>query len=200
MELYTNPASPFCRKVDVVLHETGQRDAVTDIPAVGHPTDSSKMPTGVNPAAKIPVHVRDDAPALFDSRVICRCLDARGNARLYPENNWDVLTLEALGDAICDAAILIVYESRSRPEDARHAPWVEGQWAKIARSLDVLEARYLSLLRAPLNIGQISVACALSYLDLRLDDRAWRTGHADLADWHAGFADRSSMQATVPRL
>lgn len=200
MELYTNPASPFCRKVDVVLRETGQREAVTDIPAVGHPTDSSKMPTDVNPIGKIPVLLRPDGPALFDSRVICRFLDNLGGGRLYPDGNWDVLTLEALGDGICDAAVLMVYEGRTRPETARHEPWVEGQWAKIARSLDVLEERYMSLLKAPLNIGQISVACALSYLDLRLDDRGWRTGHPALAGWHEAFAQRPSMQETVPKL
>ena len=67
MELYTNPASPYCRKVDVVLRETGQRDAVTDIVVAGHPTDPGTLPTGVNPMGKIPVLVRDDGPALFDS-------------------------------------------------------------------------------------------------------------------------------------
>ena len=200
MQLYTNPASPFCRKVDVLLRETGQRDDVTDVPAVGHPTDSTNMPTGVNPMGKIPVLVRPEGPALFDSRVICRFLDDRAGARLYPENGWDVLTLEAIGDGICDAAVLMVYESRSRPESARHEPWVEGQWAKIARALDTLEERWMGLLEGPLTIGQISVGCALSYLDLRAGDRNWRAGHDKLAAWHARFSERASMQATVPRL
>ena len=200
MELYTNPASPFCRKVDVVLRETGQRGDVTDVAAVGHPTDSANMPTALNPMGKIPVLVRSDGPALFDSRVICRFLNDRAAAGLYPAAGWDALTLEAIGDGICDAAILMVYETRSRPEDARHAPWVEGQWAKIARALDALEERWIGLLQAPLNIGQISVACALSYLDLRLDDRGWRDGHSILADWHATFAERPAMQETVPNV
>ena len=200
MQLYTNPASPFCRKVDVVLRETGQRDDVTDIAAVGHPTDSANMPTSLNPMGKIPVLVRPEGPAIFDSRVICRFLDSRAGARLYPEGNWDVLTLEALGDGICDAAILMVYESRSRPEEARHAPWVEGQWAKIARALDALETQWIAMLEGPLTIGQIAVGCALSSLDLRLEDRGWREGHAALADWHARFSKRSAMQDTVPKL
>ena len=200
MQLYTNPASPFCRKVDVVLRETGQRDEVTDIAAIGHPTDSKNMPTGVNPVGKIPVLVRPEGPALFDSRVICRYLDSRVGARFYPEGNFDVLTLEALGDGICDAAILMVYEARSRPEEARHAPWVEGQWAKIARALDALDTQWMAVLEGPLTIGQVSVACALSYLDLRLDDRNWREGHASLADWHARFSERPAMQDTVPNV
>lgn len=200
MELYTNPASPFCRKVDVVLRETGQRGEVTDISAIGHPTDSAGMPTDVNPMGKIPVLVRPDGPALYDSRVICRFLSERAGARFYPEDGWDILTLEALGDGICDAAILMVYEARSRPEEARHAPWVEGQWAKIARALDALDAQWMAVLKGPLSIGHISVACALSYLDLRLAARDWRAGHADLAEWHAAFCERPAMQDTVPQV
>lgn len=200
MELHTNPASPFCRKIDVILRETGQRDEVTDVAAMGHPTDSAGMPTGVNPMGKIPVLVRPDGPALFDSRVIGRYLNDRAGAGLLPEGAWDVLTLEAIGDGICDAAVLMVYEVRSRPEDKRHGHWVEGQWDKIARALAVLEAQWMSRLQGPLNIGQIAVACALSYLDLRHADRTWRNAHAELAAWHAAFAERPSMQATVPHL
>ncbi len=200
MELHTNPASPFCRKVDVVLHETGQRDQVTDIAAIGHPTDSSGMPVSINPMGKIPVLVRNDGPALFDSRVICRFLNDRAGAALYPENGWDILTLEAIGDGICDAAVLMVYEARSRPEEKRHEAWVEGQWSKIARALELLEAQWMAQLKGPLNIGQIAVACALSYLDLRHGDRNWQTEHAELANWHATFSDRPSMQATAPNL
>ncbi len=200
MDLYTNPASPFCRKVDVVLHETGQIGDVTHIASVGHPTDSAKMPTAINPMGKIPVLISETGPALFDSRVICRYLNDRADADLYPKGDWDVLVLEAIGDGICDAAILMVYEGRSRPEDKRHTPWVEGQWAKIARALDALDSDWTEALNSPLNIGQIAVACALSYLDLRLGDRNWRGGHANLADWHASFCERPSMQATVPNV
>ncbi|MEM9426233.1 MAG: glutathione S-transferase family protein [Pseudomonadota bacterium] len=198
MELYTNPASPFCRKVHVLLLETGQQGDVTEIAAVGHPTDTGTMPKDVNPIGKIPVLVRDDGPALFDSRVICRFLDARAGGRLYPDGGWDILTLESIGDGICDAAVLMVYEGRSRPDAARYAPWVEGQWSKVTRSLDALEARWMSLLQAPLNIGQIAVACALAYLDFRHEDRDWRKDHPELAAWHSGFAERPSMQKTAP--
>jgi len=199
MQLYTNSASAYCRKVDVVLRETGQRDDVTDLPVAGHPTDPATMPTGVNPMGKIPVLIRDEGPAIYDSRVICRFLNDRAKAGLYPATQlWDVLTLEATGDGICDAAILMIYEGRSRPETAFHAPWVEGQWAKIARALDVLEDRWIPLLSSPLNIGQIAVGCALGYLDFRHADRNWRGGHEALANWFDTFAKHPSMQATKP--
>lgn len=199
MQLYTNPASPFCRKVEIVLLETGQRDDVTDVAAAGHPTNPATMPTNVNPMGKIPVLVRDDGPAIYDSRVICRFLNDRAGAALYPETRlWDVLTLEATGDGIADAAVLMVYEKRSRPEDMVYAPWVEGQWDKVARALDVLQDRWQSLLEGPLNMGQISVGAALGYLDFRHPDRDWRDGRKTLAGWYATFAERPSMQATMP--
>lgn len=201
LTLYDNPASPFCRKVMILLHESGQLDDVTLTYAVGHPTATdSQMPFAQNPLGKIPCLGRDDGPALYDSRVICRFLDARGKAGLYPQAQlWDVLTLEATADGIMDASVLMVYEGRSRPEDMRYAPWVEGQWAKIARALDAIETRWMGHLSGPLHMGQIAVACALGYLDFRHADRDWRKGHDALAAWYKGFSARDSMEATAPK-
>jgi glutathione S-transferase len=200
MKLYHNRTSPFVRKVMIVLLESGQADAVTLIPSTGTPIDPASLPVTQNPLGKVPALERDDGPTLYDSRVICRYLDDRGNAGLYPQPPalWDSLTLEATADGMMEAAILMVYESRIRPEDKRLPDWVEAQWAKIDRSLDVLNARWLSHLKGRLDIGQIAVACALSYLDLRHEGRNWRRGRDGLADWHAGFAGRDSMVATRP--
>jgi glutathione S-transferase len=134
------------------------------------------------------------------SHQLRRFLDDRAGGRLYPPapRLWETLTLEATGDGILDAAILMVYEWRVRPEDKRHEPWVEGQWAKVARALDTIEARWMSHLNGPLDIGQIAVGCALGYLDFRHDARGWRNGRPALAAWEKAFAARPSMAATVP--
>lgn len=200
MELHTNYASPFCRKIDVILRETGLHDRARDVTAVGHPTDSSNMPLGANPLGKIPVLIRNDGPAIYDSRVISRFLDSMAGAGLYPESRlWDVLTLEATGDGIAEAAVLMVYETRSRPEENRYVPWVEGQWAKIDRALDMLGERWMGLLSGPLNAGQISIGCALGYLDFRHGARNWRLGRNALAGWYSEFSQRTAMQETIPR-
>ena len=48
-----------------------------------------------NPLGKIPALIRDDGPAIYDSRVICRFLDDRSKAWLYPEARlWEVLSSE----------------------------------------------------------------------------------------------------------
>lgn len=199
MRLHDSPTSPFCRKVRVLLIETGQQDEVEIVPAAGNALDSGTIPVAENPLGKIPVLTRDDGPALYDSRVICRFLDDRADAGLYPRKGlWEVLTLEATADGIMDAAVLMVYEFRCRPEGERSQPWVEGQWARIDRALDVIEARWMSHLAGPLSVAHIAVGCALGYLDLRHGPREWRQGRPVLAEWEAGFALRPSMAVTRP--
>ncbi len=200
LSLYFNAASPFVRKVMVVVHETGQTDRVALVPVGGNPVDPGTMPLAQNPLGKIPALVRDAGPALYDSRVICRYLDELGKGAFYPKGEalWDALTLEATGDGIMDAAVLMVYEARTRPEDMRYAPWVEAQWTKVTRALDALESRWMAHLAGPFDIGQASVACALGYLDFRHAARDWRKGRAGLAAWQAKIAERPSLKATEP--
>lgn len=200
MRLYHSANSPYVRKVMVLLHEAGRLADVECVDAHGTPLDASHAPLSQNPLGKVPALERPDGPALYDSRVVTRYLDAWAGAGLYPEapRLWDTLTLEATGDGIMDAALLVTYESRLRPEGARLTDWSDGQWAKVARACATLEARWLSHLRGRLDIGQIAVACALGYLDFRHDARGWRTGNSGLADWFEDFSARPSMKATVP--
>lgn len=200
MRLYHSPTSPYVRKVMVLLHESGALDQVALITGSGTPLDPGSAPLDANPLGKVPALERDDGPAIYDSRVITRYLDDRLGAGLYPPapRLWDSLTIEATADGILDAALLMVYEWRIRPEELRFAPWVDGQWAKIDRALDMLESRWIDHLAGPLDMGQIAVACALGYLDFRHDARGWRQGRLRLAEWAATFAARPSMQATQP--
>jgi glutathione S-transferase len=201
MRLYHSPTSPFVRKVMILLLECGQAGAVTLLPAAGTPVDPGTMPLAQNPLGKVPALEVEDGPALYDSRVICRYLDDRFQAGLYPPapRLWDTLVLEATADGILDAALLMVYEGRVRPEERRHSPWVEGQWQKVVRSLDALEARWLSHLAAPLCMGQIAVAAALGYLDFRHAARDWRAGHPGLTAFDARMALRDSLKSTQPQ-
>lgn len=200
MKLYHSPASPYVRKVMVLIAEAGISDIET-VPVSGTPTAPDAGLIERNPLGKIPALERSDGPTLYDSRVICQFLNAQAGAGLYPAapRLWDTLTVEATADGILDAAVLMVYESRIRPEDKRYAPWVEGQWAKVARALEVLDSRWIDHLHGPIDIGQIAVGCALGYLDFRHGTRLWRKSHPRLAEWEAAFAARASMQATAPR-
>ncbi len=178
----------------MLLHEAGLADRVELVPAGGNPLAPGSLPLAWNPLGKIPTLERDDGPALYDSRVICRYLDALAGAGLYPgaPRLWEVLTLEATADGMMEAAVLMAYEARLRPEELRDAPWVEAQWTKVARALDAIEARWMANLAGPLDMGQIAVGCALGYLDFRQAARDWRAGRPALAGWEAGFAARPS--------
>ena len=198
LTLLTSPPSPFARTCRVLLLETGQDDvALRDVTA--SPMGGEATLNAANPSGKIPALLRVDGPAIYDSRVIGRFLDARAGAGLYPEGRlWDVLSLEANAHAVMEAAIAITYEKRLRPENLWWPDWFDAQWAKIARSLDAMEARSMPLLEGPLNMAQIAVGCALGYLDLRHSDRNWRDGRETLAQWEARFAAREAMVATRP--
>ena len=152
-----------------------------------------------NPLTKVPALERPDGCTLYDSRVICRYLDDRARAGLYPDGRlWETLTLEATADGIMEAAVLMVYEHKMRPGEAFVEAWVDAQWAKVERAVGALNARWMSHLRGPLDMGQIAVGCALGYLDFRHDARNWRKGNDALAAWARKFDSRDSMQATAP--
>lgn len=200
MKLFYSPASPFVRKIPVMLHEMGKFDQIKLDEVTTTAFDSSQALVASNPLGKLPALERPEGTTLYDSRVISRYLDDLFKGGLYPEGNrlWETLTLEATGDGIMDCAVSMAYEVRLRPEGERSDAWIEAQWSKVARAISVLNARWLSHLHGPLDMGQISVACALSYVDLRHDARGWRTGNEALAAWHADFESRPSMQATQP--
>jgi glutathione S-transferase len=200
MKLFYSPTSPYVRKVMVLLHETNQLNHVQLIPASGTPLSPADELLGKNPLTKVPALERPDGPTLFDSRVICAYLDDRGKNGLYSSGNarWDILTLEALADGILDAALLMTYEYRQRPEDKQMPEWVDGQWGKIERACAALNTQWMGQLTGPLDMGKIAVGCALGYVDLRHDARGWRQGNDALAAWFENFESRPSMQETRP--
>ncbi|MEP2641536.1 glutathione S-transferase [Roseobacter sp.] len=200
MKLFHSPTSPFVRKVVVLLHELGKADDVELVGVQSTVLASDTALAASNPLAKLPSLVRDSGCTLYDSRVITTFLDDLYGGTMYPTGpaRWEALTLEATGDGIMDAAVSMTYEVRLRPENMQYADWIEAQWDKVARALSVLNARWISHLSGPVDIGQISVACALSYIDFRHDRRNWRAGNDALAKWHAEFESRASMTATKP--
>ncbi len=199
MKLLISPASPFVRKCRVLIRVANLMDTVEEVHVNTTPMKSAPEVVAANPLGKIPALVRADGPAIYDSRVISRYLDDYAGSGLYPASRlWDVLTLEATADAIMDATVAMSYEARLRPAHEQSADWVEAQWGKAHRAIAAINDRWMSHLSGPLNMAQIGTACALSYIDLRHDDRGWRTGHKALADWHEEFSHNPAMVDTKP--
>lgn len=201
MQLYSSPASPYVRKVNVLAIEKGLAARIEDIATVLTPIAPDAALCDANPLGKIPALRLDDGRVLYDSRVICEYIDslhdgtpalpASGDAR------FDVLTRQALADGLLDAAILTRYETFLRPEALRWPEWIEGQAAKIQRSLDAMQTQVADA-GERFDLGDITFACALSYMDFRYADQDWRARREALAAWYEGVASRPSMQATIP--
>ncbi len=186
--LRSSPASPFGRKVKMAALELGLMDRIEIVPA--DTNDPAEALRRQNPLGKIPTLVLEDGTTLFDSRVIVDYLDHLSGGRLIPggEARFAQLRLQALADGICDAALLKVYEGRFRPEEGRNANWVAHQDGKVARGLEALEAAPPAFAERP-RIGEIALACALGYLDLRFEGK-WRADHPKLVAWLDDFAAR----------
>lgn len=199
MDLIMSPASPYARKVRVLIREAGLSDRVREVPVTTIPMAPAPEALAANPTGRIPALVRADGPAIYDSRVICRFLDAQAGGGFYPDARlWEVLTLEATADGMMDSATAMVYATRFIDGGAALTPWLDAHWAKVTGALAALEGRWMSHLNGPLDAGQIAVGCVLGYLDLRHDARDWRATAPGLAAWFARFGDRPAMRETAP--
>ena len=201
MKLFHAAASPFVRKVMVVAHETGMADKLELLDGATVPVDANQTLAAANPVGKIPALVLDDGTTLANSPLVCEYIDSQhSGTKMVPEAGparWEALRLQAVCDGLMDAAVLNRYETMVRPENLRWPDWSKGQMDKVDLVLDSLEESAGSF-GDRVDIGTISVACALGYLDFRYGDRDWRGSHAKLAAWYESFSARPSMQATQP--
>ena len=196
MKLRYSPTSPFVRKVMAVAHATGQAHAIEKVPT----TVADKDLVDDNPLVKMPVLRLDDGQALYDSPVICEYLDSRHDGpKLFPAHGpdrWTALRLQALGDGVMDACVLINIEAR-RPEATQSGEWLGRQRAKLENAARVLD-REVAALEGPPTIGTVAVGVALEYIDFRVSDVDWRATAPALAGWLGDFARNDFMTATAP--
>ena len=201
MKLFHNVASPFVRKVRVLAAETGLSSRIELVQSVFTPVQPDQELFASNPLGKIPTLLLYDGTALYDSRVICEYLDSlHEGPRMFPAEGsarWAALTRQAQGDGILDAAVGARYELALRDPSRQWPEWIENQRQKYRRALDALEAESAALGGA-LDIGVITAACALGYLDFRYPDEGWRDTRPGLAEWYAAFRERDSMRTTAP--
>ena len=195
MKLYTNPASPFGRKCRVIARELNLKLEEINISPFQDPGMRR-----INPLGKIPALVLDDGSVLIDSPVICEYLNHVGGGKFFPgmsifrhsSGRWKALGLQALGDGLADATVAWVLMGREEqvPQKARAR-----QMETILAALGALEK--VKYAKVP-TIGEIAVACALGYMEMRLTDLDWRPTHPNLSGWYAQFCEYPSMKDTAP--
>ena len=206
MKLHYTDASPYVRKVVVSAIEAGLDDEIERI-APGTNVWIGDGDPGVaddNPLGKVPTLINRDGTILIDSTLICEYLASLApDAGLLPTGGgerWPVLYLQALAQGFLDAVVFRAFETQIRPDRLRWDDWIARQSVKIARTLDRLEAMLGEdkFSDKTVNLGTITLACVLAYMDQRLNDQAWRDGHPGLSEWYDRFSRRESMQATIP--
>jgi glutathione S-transferase len=201
MKMLSHPFSPYVRKARIAMAMKGVADRIELVTVDTNAVENLDL-SRANPLGKIPALIIDGSTAIFDSHVICEYLDSLAPSPvLFPASGIErirTLTLGSLADGMLDAALLLVYEKRFRPEAIWHAPWTERQQGKIDRSLDFLEKVPPAWTASP-DYGHLTLACALGYLDFRHDGK-WRAGHSNLVAWLDTFAAAvPAFEATRPK-
>jgi glutathione S-transferase len=204
MKLIGSPASPYARKVRVVMAEK-KLDYQYVIEDVWAPDSAI---TESNPLGKVPCLVMEGGEAVFDSRVIVEYLDTLSPVgKLIPtqgRERAEVKTWESLADGLMDAALLARMEVmfKGRTESQRSQPWIDRQLGKINA---VLKAMSTGLADKPFcsgvhfSLSDVAVGCALGYLDYRFPQIAWRDTYPNLVKLQDKLAQRPSFIETAPK-
>jgi len=198
MKLHWSPRSPYVRKVMIAAHEVGVADSLELERTVVSAVKPVEDYFAVNPLNKIPALVLDDGMLLLDSRVICEYLDSlHDGPKLFPAagpERFMALRNLALGDGLLDVGLIRFGEDR-KPEQYRMPEIRAANERKAREVIHRLEADVAVLTGRPYDIGHLAIGVALSYLDFRLSQDAWRDGHPNLSAWHAKFSERPAVLA-----
>jgi len=201
MKLIGSNSSPYVRKVRIVMAEK-KIDYQYELEDAFSPNSTVSRS---NPLGKVPVLIMDDGGAVFDSRVIVEYLDNLTPVhRLVPPNGRprvEVKTWEALADGLLDAAVLVRAEQTQRTDSQRSPAWIARQMGKVESALQAMsngladkpwcaDGRY--------SLADISVGCALGYLDFRFSQLGWRAQFSNLARHADKLFARQSFIDTMP--
>lgn len=203
MKLIGSTASPYVRKVRVVLAEK-KLDYQLVLENVW--ADDTTIST-TNPLGKVPCLVMEGGDVLYDSRAIVEYLDTLSPVgRLIPASGREraeVRTWEALADGVLDAGILARLEATwpGRKDGERSQAWIDRQMGKVH---DGLKAMSLGLGDRPychgihLGLSDIAVGCTLGWLAFRFPELAWRSEFPNLGKLLDKLSLRPSFAETKP--
>lgn len=197
MKLYYSPTSPYARKCRALIIEKSLERKIELVEC--KPLDDPAELYAVNPLGKVPALERERAPALMDSPLICDYVDGLTDENWIPRNGESrilVLRQQALADGLIDLTIGRRIELM-RDEALRWDYWA-GRWeASIRRTLDQLDADRSQFERS-VDLGALSVAVALCYLDLRYAELGWRATYPELDAFAQKWSARESFKLTEP--
>ena len=199
MKLYITEGSPYARIARVMILEKALESRIEIILAK---TRSANSPYyHINPSGRVPYLIRDDGVGLEESALIVSYLDQLDGKPVFNlpagEQGWEARRLEALARSMMDG-LAVWGRELARPENERSPTIIKHEAARSLRMADLWEKEIdHPWMRGPLNMAQITLACALG-LDARNPDFRWRPGHPKLCDWFDRIAARPSFAATAP--
>ena len=200
MKLYGDFLSPFVRMSMVAAIECGLADRVTHVRELVKPTEENKTLAGMSAIGKVPVLQTNHGHAIYDSRVIIEYFaHVSGDGKLIPDEGvkrFRVLTLQALGQGLADAAVSYRYETAARPAGLKWNDYARRLEQRMGAIIADAESHWLAEL-AEVNAGSIAVAVALSYMDYRLPDFKWKDQAPKLEAFRQGMLLRDSFIKTA---
>jgi len=197
MKLYGSLTSPYVRKVRIFLIEKGiDYEFITE-----GPSDPAGNVPRLNPLGKVPVLIRDDGEAIFDSPMIIEFLDDLSGHPLIPagKTRWQAQRWHALGQGILDAVVTRLMETR-RVAERQEPAVIDRQEGKIAAALRFANEHYKKekyLVNGSLTIADISFGVALEYIDFRYP-HDWRSLYPRLDQWLNEHSASPSFTVTKP--
>jgi glutathione S-transferase len=199
MKLFITPGSPYARMARVVVLEKGLAGRVEIILAKTRLADSPYY--GINPSGRVPYLVREDGVGFEESALICTYLDHLDGKPAFDlpggDHLWEARRLEALARSMVDG-LSVWGREILRPENERSPGVIRHEADRAQRLADVWEREANHpLMRGPLNIIQITLACALG-LEARNRDFLWRPQRPNLSEWFERVDAKASFAATRP--
>ena len=192
MKLLASLASPYTRKVRVVLAEKKIEceTQLVDVAPVENAVNAH------NPLGKIPTLLLDDGSALYDSRVIVEFLDQVSPLnRLIPADireRVQVRRWEALADGVVDAGLLV-----------RGGFQLEKQVARMRRGMARLTSEFEDRAWCQgerYSLADIALGCCVGWLGFRKPgDVDWPSEYPMLARHYAKLMERPAFADTAPK-
>ncbi len=202
MKLLGSVTSPFVRKIRIQLQEKEIPYEFVLENVWGQDTRIAEY----NPLGKVPCLILDGGQTVFDSLVISGMLEyMMPTVPLLPTDpNARALarTLEALGQGMSEAAVDILFEQRFHEPAQVSQVWIDRQMQKIHQSLAWLSRQIKNTpgtyLADQFSLADISVGCALLYIDFRMPELNWRQQYPELNAYAEQLACRPSFEDSKP--
>jgi glutathione S-transferase len=183
----------------IAVLEKGLESRVEIVAAKTRIADSPYYST--NPSGRVPYFICDDGVGLEESALICAYLDHLDGDPAFDlpagDEGWEARRLEALARSMLDG-LSVWGREISRPENERSPGVIQHETDRARRMADLWEFEIdRPLMRGPLNMAQLTLACALG-LEVRNPGFRWRPRHRKLCEWFDEIAARPSFTATAP--